>query len=261
MSAEEKDEFFDGFAWAIPSAFADSLGTCRFEQGDILYDTKKAYQGTWGESLPHISYSIQIKSPPRGSATKSQKKEKSVFTDYWNQRVIFDLTDHKRRKTQQVTTTQGRLYTLLWTNDVRTLDEETDDPLIPTLATDIVRDLSKTADYFKRTVAQTMDNGTIFLMPYDRSRRLLRVKFSKVTKEFSKRFLNRIVHLVTPEEAGLRSQNGFAPTIRIACFCVANESTSAVKEAVKEALYTPAKEKKTTKKQFRISAHGHLEAL
>ena len=52
----QSDNFLDGFLWAVPTAFSDPLAACRFEQGDILYDTKKAYEGTWGRSpyLHHI---------------------------------------------------------------------------------------------------------------------------------------------------------------------------------------------------------------
>jgi len=40
-------DYFDGFSWALPNAFADALALCRFEQGDMLYDTRRAYEGEW----------------------------------------------------------------------------------------------------------------------------------------------------------------------------------------------------------------------
>jgi hypothetical protein len=77
MSTNQTDEYFDGFNWAVPVAFAEPLAACRFEQGDILYDTRRAYEGSWGDALPHIKYSIQVKSPMRGPSTKSEKEEES----------------------------------------------------------------------------------------------------------------------------------------------------------------------------------------
>jgi hypothetical protein len=38
-------DFFPKFKWAVPHAFGDALAACRFEQGDILYDTLMAYEG------------------------------------------------------------------------------------------------------------------------------------------------------------------------------------------------------------------------
>lgn len=42
-------DYFNCFAWALPMAFKEPLASCCFEQGDILYDTPKAYEGTKDE--------------------------------------------------------------------------------------------------------------------------------------------------------------------------------------------------------------------
>jgi hypothetical protein len=107
MTSHQADDYFDGFSWAVPVAFAEPLAACRFEEGDILYDTRRAYEGTWGEALPHIKHSIQVRSPMRGPGTKPEKEEESVFTDNWNMTVVFTLTDYKANKTKEITTTQG----------------------------------------------------------------------------------------------------------------------------------------------------------
>ena len=66
-------DYFTCFDWAVPKAFKEPLASCRFEQGDILYDTPKAYEGTWADALQHLRFSIQIKSPARGTTSRLEK--------------------------------------------------------------------------------------------------------------------------------------------------------------------------------------------
>jgi len=256
MNTQGTNEFFDGFSWAIPTAFAEPLAACRFEQGDVLYDTRRAYEGPWGEALPHIRYSIQVKSPLRGPATKTEKEEESVFTDNWNQAVVFAFTEHKKNEMRETKTTQGRLYTLLWKGDLSSLDEDVPAPPVPALAMQILRDLPKAMDHLRTAMFKGAGKRTVFLMPYDRTRQLLRGKLREVQTslvDFKTRF-----DFIQPEEAGLTADAGFAPTVSIACFCIEGATESLVEKAVKKALYKPAKEKKTSAERFRITAHGHL---
>jgi hypothetical protein len=264
---EENQEYFDGFAWAVPLAFADALGACRFELGDMLYDTKRAYEGTWGQAIGHISYSIQVKYPSRATVPRGEKEKESVFTTNWRQRVVFDLTDHVKKRTHKIDTTHGRLYTLLWRGDHKCLDKKTDDPLVPLLAMDMVRKMKNREDmnireavpYFKRSIAQGIKQGAMFLMPYDRSWMLLRSKFVKVKIALEK--IKPTIELASPEQAGLISKTGFAPTVKIVCFCIDEVPVSEVYEILKKALYNPAKDKKSKTEKFQIHRHGHLEPL
>lgn len=250
-------EYFDEFAWAVPAAFADPLAACRFEQGDILYDTRRAYQGTWGEALPHIKYSLQVKSPTRGtSANKSENEDESVFTDNWNMTVVFTLTDYKANKTKEVTTTQGRLYSLLWRGDLSWLEPDASTPPLPTLAMQILRDLPKAENHLRENVDEIDHGQTVFLMPFDRTRQLLRTKFRLVNKELT--LPTPYVNFFSPADLGLQSPTEFAPTVKIACFAMRDCSSHDVEKALKQALYKPSKERKTDKDQFRVTAHGHL---
>lgn len=262
MKANEQGEYFDGFAWALPSAFAEPLGACRFEQGDALYDTNHAYEGTWGEAVPRVSYMIQVKHPPRGAVTKARKEEESAFSDNWRQRVVFDLTDYEKKETVEFTTTQGRLYSLLWTGNLGCVDERACDPPVPTLAMGILGDLPKAVHHFRGSVVPDTKRGSMFLMPHDRARELLTTKFRKVKDALSASFTTRLAFArARPGEAGLRSQSGFAPTVEIVCFFVADESPAVVEKILKNVLHKPAKNKKTKKEKFRIRAHGHLQAV
>ncbi len=259
MSTKQAYEYFEGFSWAIPTAFADALAACRFEKGDILSAARQAYAGTWAEAPTHIPHSVQVKSPLRGAGTKTAKEEESVFSDNWNMTIEFSLTDHKKDKTKEVTTTQGRLYSLLWKGDLRYIDNTFESPPVPTLAMQILPDLSRTTDHMRKSLIKGEAHACVFLMPYDRTRQLLTTKFCKIEDSF-KGFKTRICFLA-PAEAGLLSETGFAPTVSIACFCVYETHDNAVEQALKKALYTPSKDKKTDKEQFRITAHGYLGAI
>lgn len=259
MSTNQANEFFDGFSWAVPLAFADPLAACRFEQGDILYNTRRAYEGAWGEALPHITYSVQVKFPSRGTGTKTGKEEDSVFTDNWNMTIVFSFTDHKENKTREVTTTQGRLYSLLWKGDLHVIDKDAPPPPVPMLAMQILSDLPSAIYHVKKIVLKGEASNCVFLMPYDRTRLLLKTKFQKV-EDSLKGFKTQIC-FVSPSEAELASETGFAPTVSIACFCVHGTPYSEIEQALKKALYTPSKDKKTDKEGYRITAHGYLFAI
>jgi hypothetical protein len=125
-------EQFPGFSWCVPAAFSDPLGTCRFEAGDLLYDTPDAYQ-QWSEALKTLTFSVQVSSPKKSIGGNLGDDDADVFSRNWGSEVIFELTDFKRGKRKQVVTTQGRLYTLLWKGDFGGLDESIAAPPVPLL--------------------------------------------------------------------------------------------------------------------------------
>jgi hypothetical protein len=256
LKMQEDDRFFDGFSWAVLTAFAGPVAACRFELGDTLYDTRRAYEGTWGEALPYISWSIQVRSPSK-SATAQSQSGSVTFSDNWNQRVDFDLRDYRKNTKTEIETAQGRLYTLLWKGDLGCLDETREAPPVPVLAMNILSDLPKALDHFKGSAPAT--SRTLFLIPYDRSHELLRSKCQRIGDALSMRFDSGVL-LASPEQAGLISETGFAPTARIACFCV-DGKRSHVEDLLKQTLYRPAKEKETDRDNFRLASHGHLQAL
>ena len=45
-------EFIEQFAWALPKAFRDAVATCSFQEGDMLYSSRRAYDDgvNWGMS-------------------------------------------------------------------------------------------------------------------------------------------------------------------------------------------------------------------
>lgn len=84
---------------------------CRFERGDLVYDRLEVYQ-KWEDAVKNIHYSIQVNLPAQGVGRATLQA--GVFEENWKSEVVFTLTDYKANDRRKVTTTQGRLYTLLW---------------------------------------------------------------------------------------------------------------------------------------------------
>lgn len=169
-------EFFEHFNWAVPLAFSDPLGACRFEEGDVLYDSRIAYETTWGEARKKLNYCIQVKSPPRGPRTKVTQDNASMFADNWVQQVIFDLIEFPLGKSTSITTTQGRLYSCLRFGELGFVDSESADPKVPKLAQELMKDL-------KGIVAKIdglQKAKHYFVMPFDITNSVLREKLAKI---------------------------------------------------------------------------------
>jgi len=292
MTDQANDQYFEGFAWALPRSFAEPLSNCCFEEGDILYDSRLAYHGTWSEALQHISYSILITYPPRGMSTTNNDIDSNenpneddaelnentdegrvdstnttippelrinndkVFMSNWETPVVFTFTNYTTNISSGVETTQGRLYTLLWTGNLKYIDNEVESPPVPMLVKSILKELDGTEGYFKDSFNHGIACSTIFLMPYDQTLELYRNKFHCVKSALSKDFIYK-ARFVSPNEVGL---HGFVPTVMIACFSV-DGPTSNVMPALKSVLYRPSKDKKTIKDTFSIKRHGRLIAL
>jgi hypothetical protein len=66
MSVVFKNGFADGFAFAIPEAFADALKQDdkvkpeRFKVGDVFYESPEGYESEWGKYLKTSGRIIQV---------------------------------------------------------------------------------------------------------------------------------------------------------------------------------------------------------
>lgn len=56
-----EDGYAVGFKMAVGECFEKTMTSKNFQSGDTIYDTPKAYVGSWGESLKHIGYGFQVK--------------------------------------------------------------------------------------------------------------------------------------------------------------------------------------------------------
>lgn len=249
-------EFFDGFKWAIPRAFAAPLAACRFEQGDVLYDTPKAYEGEWASALKHIRHSVVVKWPLRGGSTKANEEQDSVFADNWNSRVELTMRDFKADEEREITTTQGRFYWMLW-NGI-TPDWETADVPLPMQAKEGLKCLREAASTIRASIPAGKRQGGTYLVPYDTAEQRLWAKARAIHEAL--REFEVSCGLATTAEAGLSDAANYAPTTRIAWFALAkNNREKDVEQALKRHLHKPAKNKKTDKEIFSIDRHGFFD--
>lgn len=242
-------EFFSGFKWAVPKAFSDAVSLCRFEEGDMLYDTEKAYDGDWERAKKFIGHSLQVKYPTRVTGGASEKGG-SVFNSNWRSEVRIDLYQNLEKVgDNQIYTTQGRLYTALWKGDLAILEKESEDPAAPLTVQDVTRTLEQTSQKAKELSV----GFPVFVMACDLSNPVSRDKYLKVLTKL-KKHLYDIPIILTPKMAGLIQFKDVAPTVDVAFFPMNETSAEELYDLVRSAVYVPSKDAK--KEMFRISAHG-----
>lgn len=249
-------EYFDGFAWAVPKAFQEALETCYFCVGDILYDNRLAYEDCWADAVRHMKYSIQVKAPGRSQPSAS------CFKNNWGRSIWIMLTDHISGESERIWTTQGRLYTLLRSGDLAIVKDNSDSPSVPLQSREVLKCLkhplfkTKAKNYIMNKCGD-IDDVVCFMMPYDHSVVLSRIKFLWIKSAFPVGIKPQIYY---PSLADLEiaSAAAFAPTMRIACYLFEGVPEDKVFDAIKSVLYKPDPNKKTDKDCFRLSAHGIL---
>jgi len=254
----KKTEFFSQFSWAMPHGFADALRYCQFGAGDILYQKKSAYQEEWDAQLAGLG--LQVLYPPRQLIVPTEDTS-AVFKKNWNSEVRVQKYSCKTIKSQKmsltddpVTTTQGRLYTSVWTGNLEVLNIETEEPLMPTInGKEAVRFIQKAEE-----VAIKKGKGkTVFVLPYDRSNNISTFKFSNIL-ETLKADLSEKPILLTAKQAGIDEWKLFLPTIDIALFITPKLSRKALHDKVKSRTYVRSKNRKTTVDSYDIKKHGQI---
>ena len=248
-------DYFDGFSWALPSAFADALALCRFEQGDMLYDTKRAYEGEWASALRHIRHRVEVTFPLRGGSVKSRESEDSAFEDNWNSKVVVRLIDHQASSEREVTTTQGNLYSLLWKGDIGVLDGQSLPP--PLGARHLLAKLNLVLDSLRCGNARKITSGTVFLLPFDHTSKLLRSKLRTVATAL--KALDAKCGVVAVKDLELQGADAFAPTTCVVWFAMSSKhKPEAITDLLKRHLHKPSKDKKTDRENFNLKTHGLL---
>ena len=250
--------FFPEFKWAVLHAFSNALAACRFERGDVFYDTQLAYKDTWAEAEKYVNYSIQVKSPMRGSSTEVISNVESTFSTNWASSVVFEFCDHKANTKRIIETTQGRLYNLLWHGEV---NNYLSDPIqMPKLASSLLDVLEDVAPVIQSNFIGSLELGSILFMPFDISSQQLKDKNEQLKVNLSPHLLDH--KLITLKDTVLSDRLSFVPTAQISVFLISKKiQGDEVKELIKKSLYRPARNKKSTKEIFSISNHGILRFI
>lgn len=243
---------FKGFAWPVPTAFASGLNQCRFERGDVFYASPKGYL-IWEEALKNITYSLQVRFPAR--ATGKVSAEGNVFAENWLSPVGFTVTNYKKNQTREATSTQGRLYTLLWLGDWMVLDAPIE-PQIPLTCQDRVflKEADNVAKQIKSRCCSPMSKPNLFVMPYDPTHPITSAKYETLKRRLARDF-TVVEEEFTPRDVGL-GQLFLVPTIRYVAFMVDSKNSQGIAKALKEALYSPTRNRITKQDRFKIEAHG-----
>jgi hypothetical protein len=212
-----------------------------------------AYETTWGVAKRNLKYCIQVKSPPRGPRTKVGEDNASVFEDNWVQQVIFDLVEFPSEKTTSVKTTQGRLYSCLRFGELKFIEPDSSAPNRPKLAQEMMTELGAIAE----NICATQKARHLFIMPFDMTNSVLRVKLQKIERSLCGRlkFEPKKFNLSVIDS---KMENKYTATTEVLCLKINNGGRSEVEAALKEALYTPAKNKITDVERFNLLKHGIL---
>ena len=239
-------EFFTGFKWAVPKAFTDALFQCRFEEGDILYDSENAY-AEWGKARKYVNNSIQVRFPSK-VVSSIVSEEKSVFFRNWDSEVRLDLFEEMLKVDPgQIHTTQGRLYTMLWKGDLEILDLRTENPEPPIMASQIKNKLTEA----KKKAIEISNGSLVFVMAYDSASAVLKEKYEALASNHGTQ-----AKLFSPKEAGFKDWERMCPTIEIAFFGAGNLQENEFREKLKKWLYKPTKKQSDSVDRFSIERHG-----
>jgi hypothetical protein len=239
-------EFLSAFNWAVPIAFSDAVNLCRFEEGDTLYDDSSAYNECWEEAKDKINYCLQVKYPARSSS--SVKGSGGVFEKNWTSEVRVDLYKNLT-KINSIITTQGKLYTVLWKNDLKVLESNLT-PSIPIRLKQVMVMLKEKP----KGLSNYSKNHLTFVLPRDISNPISKVKYQKVYSALNPYLQSREPIILSPKDAGLLNCESIAPTIDIVLFPVKLKSEDELAELIKLAVYVPTKNAK--KSMFRVASHG-----
>ena len=223
--------FFSNFAWGVSHAFAQAVGQCSFQQGDVLHigDGKR----------------IQVTYPPRRIPGYIESK-KNIFQKNWNSKILLLGID-----IVPIETTQGRLYTALWHGDLSILNMDTNNPPIPREA----RQITKQLDQARQKALEISDGFPVFVMVKDRSNKLSTTKYLSVYLML-KNYLSCEPYLIAPCKAGIQDWQTIAPSAEIAFFPVNLLTHQELEIKIKKALYKP--NKNTKKQMFNINRHGRI---
>ncbi len=262
-------EFFDGFEWAVPTAFASALNAYRFEQGDVLYRSRAAYDDL-AQPFATGARAIQVLAPPRGArATATTEAENDRRLASWRADLELQLVDLATGACETRSVSQGRLWMTLWQGREEWLDPEREEPPLPPAARDLAQQLESARPALERM--SRVRRGARFLFVVDRASDASRVKAAQVREALDALGSVEQVDLAA-SESGIDAAACYPPTLLVRSLALAGppkRTHDAIQEALRDRLYggtsdatremTETDEPRTDR--FRVARHGLLEAV
>ncbi|MEZ4330811.1 MAG: hypothetical protein R3F35_03620 [Myxococcota bacterium] len=253
MADEDAFGLLPGFVWAVTEAFAPAVAAYRFEQGDVIYRDRRG-QGPLGTPLPDDLTAIQLLAPPRSARVVPSDFEGDRRQANWQSEVELELVDLARGRSESFATTQGRLFTALWKDDLSTLQGEGDDPPLPRSARELFALLRE--GVLAIGPVQGVRSGVRFLFVVDRSNDAARAKAVAIVDALHP--LGPVeARDLDPIEAGAPDGDRFHPTLVIRELVLPDVEQEAVEAALRRALYGGSGEAE----RFSVGRHGLLERL
>ena len=251
-------EFFDGMAWPVPLSFAGAIAGMRFEQGDVLYREKKAYDELVGKIPPGLS-AIQVLLPKRsqrGAAPDSTGDRRSTS---WQSEVTVELIDMRSGDSESRVLTQGKLAMALFSGDEGWFDPVRGDPPVPLSARELQQALPESlAELDARTGRRS---GSRFAFVVDLASDASRAKASSIQEALR---ANGSVDAfdLSPTDARLEQAGRFHPSLVIRALILPERTSDEALATLRDTLYGGSAAKEATSEgRFSIGRHGILQDL
>jgi len=243
-------EFFSEFSWAVPTIFSDAIADCKFEEGDIIYDSQYAYQ-KWQRAIKSLKYSIKVKFPRR-SLRVTKGKSETVALANWKSEVKIELNQFTNNEPiKRIETTQGRLFTLLWKGYLEILNDGEPEPPPPLFLKDVKKKLIETVEKCE----QIADGKPYFIMAHDPTNKVSLQKHIDILSILKTYFGCDLIQL-PPKKVGFNNWEKISPVICINLYVIGKNEPNNIFSSLKKVLYKPLESKK--KDSFSIAAHGIL---
>jgi hypothetical protein len=256
-------ELLSGFAWPVPRAFATAVSAGRFEQGDVFYDSPRAY-GPWSAGAARaFRFRILVLDPPRSARSLPADAEGDRFTANWVSPVTCEVADHHRETREEIRSLQGRLFTCLWRGDRGLLREaaKAEDgelpPPQPLGGRELQKRLASCLPALRRASAKPGAEGTLFVSVVDESSEPSLAKARSIESALATRCAVATADL-SPGEAGVEGGDAYHPALRIRGVFAEEVRPERVRELLKEALYDPARRADSAADRFKLERHGLL---
>jgi len=254
-------EFFGGMAWPVPLSFAGAISGMRFEQGDVLYRDKAAYDALDGQ-IPEGLKAIQVLLPQRSTRGASADSSGDRRLSNWQSEVTLELVDLDHGLTESRVLSQGKLAMALFSGDEGWLDPTHAEPPLPRPARDLQQVVAQSRVAFEeRTVAKT---GSRFIFVVDLASDASRTKAIGVEEALLATGPVEGIDL-SPADAGVEDAETFHPSLVIRALVLANRTTEEVLPILRACLYgggaVEVPDGDGTLDRFSIARHGILESL
>jgi hypothetical protein len=234
--------FFDGFAWAVPTAFAGALAAFRFEQGDVIHSSRAQYgpdaKPIEGDST---ALALQVLAPPRSARSVSSEADGDRRRVSFESEVVLAVVDLPTGQRREIKTTQGRLLMTLWRGEMTWIEGEGVAPALPLGARDLAGRLDDLATRFKALSAdrpgfRCESDTPVFLFVVDLASDASRVKAEAIREALA--FVEGGTTLdLTPVRLDLEDANAFHPALVVRGLALPGVSAENVTEALRGALY------------------------